>query len=53
MNKIKKDIIKICKRLHKKNFIASCDGNVSVSIDQKNILITPSGYNKGFLKEGD
>ncbi len=53
MERPKKDIIKICKKLHKKNFIASCDGNISTVLDSKSILITPSGYNKGFLREED
>lgn len=44
---------KICEagdRLYKKNYLASCDGNISVRIDDDRILVTPSGVPKGFLK---
>lgn len=43
-------IIKVCKRLYKKNLLAAADGNISCRVGHR-ILITPSGVHKGFLKK--
>ena len=47
---MEKEIIKICKRLHKKSFLAGCDGNVSARAESGLIHITPSGLSKRALK---
>lgn len=49
----KKNIIEVCQRLHKKNFLAGTDGNVSIFQKKDLILITPSGVSKNFLKVSD
>lgn len=36
-------------RLYQKNYLASCDGNISYRISNDRILITPTGVSKGFL----
>lgn len=46
-------IIRIGQTLHQKGWLASADGNISYRIDQKQILITPSGAHKGFLRAHD
>ncbi len=46
-------LLKICSLLHEKNFIASADGNISIRLQDGNILMTPSGAHKGFLQESD
>ena len=46
-----KQIIEVCKKLYKKNFLAACDGNVSVKEEDNLIKITPSGVPKYSLKE--
>ena len=48
-SKIKKKILKICKRLHARNMLAAADGNVSVRLKYDQILITPSGVAKAFM----
>jgi L-fuculose-phosphate aldolase len=46
-------MIDVCRRLTAKNFVAATDGNVSARLPSGNILITPSGVNKGMLTEAD
>ncbi len=48
---MKKEIVEICRRLHARNLLASADGNVSVRLSDNEILFTPTGVNKGYLKE--
>ena len=47
---LKRELVRICRMLHQKNFIASTDGNVSVRSGDL-LLTTPSGVNKGFMEE--
>ncbi|MCB0389658.1 MAG: class II aldolase/adducin family protein [Bdellovibrionales bacterium] len=51
--KLKKQIVKICKRLHEKNMLAAADGNISFRISDKEIWITPSGVMKAFMDVED
>jgi len=46
---LKQDIICICRMLHRKNYLAATDGNVSVRLGDR-LLITPSGVNKGIME---
>jgi len=39
--------------LHQRGFIAACDGNVSVRLDRKRVLVTPTGMSKGMMKATD
>ncbi|MBI3535438.1 MAG: class II aldolase/adducin family protein [Deltaproteobacteria bacterium] len=48
--KTAKKVIDICKQLHNKNLLAACDGNVSIKTHTRNILITPTGVHKAYLK---
>jgi L-fuculose-phosphate aldolase len=48
---LKKEIIRIGRLLYQKNFVVAAEGNISVKLDKKRILVTPSGLNKGFLTE--
>lgn len=49
-HKLRQRLVRICRMLHQKNFIAAMDGNVSVKFGD-GLLTTPSGVNKGFLEE--
>lgn len=49
---LKAELVRICRCLQYKNLVAATDGNVSVRRDDQ-LLITPSGLNKGFLRESD
>jgi L-fuculose-phosphate aldolase len=46
---LKQDIVRICRMLHRKNYLAATDGNVSVRLGDR-LLITPSGVNKGLME---
>jgi L-fuculose-phosphate aldolase len=47
---LSQEILEIGRRLHTKNLLAAADGNISCRISENEILITPSGINKAFLK---
>ncbi len=51
--KIVKDIIDICHRLYTKGFVTATDGNVSVRLENGNILTTRTAINKGMVTEND
>ncbi len=42
-------ILEICKRLHSRNMLAAADGNISVRLNNNQIMITPSGIAKAFM----
>ncbi len=46
---LKEDIVRICRMLHRKNYLAATDGNVSVRLGDR-VLVTPSGVHKGLLE---
>ena len=52
-NRLRRDVIEICRRIEKKGFIAATDGNVSCRVGQDHLLITPSGRCKGELEPDD
>lgn len=39
--------------LHQQGFIAACDGNLSVRLDENRILATPTGMSKGAMRASD
>ncbi len=45
----RKEIVRVCRLLHQKGYVAATDGNVSVRLGKRRILSTPSGFSKGFL----
>ncbi|MGB8872069.1 MAG: class II aldolase/adducin family protein [Desulfobaccales bacterium] len=47
---LKQDIVRVCQMLHRKNYLAATDGNVSVRLGDQ-VLLTPSGVNKGMMAE--
>ncbi|MEP0828532.1 MAG: class II aldolase/adducin family protein [bacterium] len=48
-----KQIIEIGRRLYDKGFIAGVDGNLSIRLNSREILITATGISKGFLVPED
>jgi len=46
---LKQDIVCICRMLHRKNYLAATDGNVSVRLGDR-VLATPSGVHKGLME---
>jgi L-fuculose-phosphate aldolase len=49
----RKQIVEIGKMLHARGFIAASDGNISVRLDKKRVLITPTAMSKGMMKPAD
>lgn len=45
-----KRVVEACQRLYGRNMLASADGNVSYRLDSGEILITPSGLAKAFMR---
>jgi len=50
---VRRDVIRFCGLLHDKNFLAANDGNVSVRLCNRRILVTPSGVPKAFIAPED
>jgi L-fuculose-phosphate aldolase len=49
---VKDEIVSIGKRMYERGYVASNDGNISVRVSPDEILITPTGVSKGFMKPG-
>lgn len=43
-------IVEVCRMMHQRGYIAARDGNVSVRIGDRRLLVTPSGARKGFMR---
>ncbi|WP_432403979.1 class II aldolase/adducin family protein [Wukongibacter sp. M2B1] len=46
---VKKDICEIGRRMYRNGFVAANDGNISVKINDNEIVTTPTGVSKGFM----
>jgi L-fuculose-phosphate aldolase len=46
---IKKQICEVGKRIYNRNMAAANDGNISVKLNEKEFLCTPTGVSKGFM----
>jgi L-fuculose-phosphate aldolase len=53
IQKLKQEICEIGDRIYKKGFAAANDGNISFRVSEKEIVCTPTGVCKGFLKPDD
>ncbi|HZS37075.1 MAG TPA: class II aldolase/adducin family protein, partial [Polyangia bacterium] len=51
---LRRHLVEICHRMYRQGYIAAGDGNVSARLpDGERVLVTPTGYHKGFIKEDD
>lgn len=50
---LKREVVKYCKIIWERGFVANHEGNISVKIDPKRILATPSAMSKGDISEND
>lgn len=50
---VRSELIRYCHKVYEKGYVAAYDGNLSVRLEPNRILITPSGVNKGDLREED
>jgi len=51
--KLKEQICEIGRRLYNKGFAAANDGNITIRLNEKEILCTPTMVSKGFMKPDD
>ena len=51
-NKLRREMVAVCRALYQRHLLAATDGNLSVRCGT-NLLTTPSGVNKGFIREED
>lgn len=49
----RRDICAVGRRIHGRGFVASTDGNISVRLDPRRILTTPTGVSKGMMLPDD
>jgi len=47
---VRREICEIGKKLYNKEFVAANDGNISVKINDNQIIVTPTGVSKGEMK---
>jgi L-fuculose-phosphate aldolase len=47
------EIVRYGRMLHARGFVAAMDGNLSVRLDNKRILVTPTGVSKGSMRPTD
>jgi L-fuculose-phosphate aldolase len=52
-HELREHLTAICHRLYEKGMIAAGDGNVSVRMPGDQVLVTPSGFHKGFIRPQD
>ncbi len=48
-DQLRADIVEVGRRLYARGYTASNDGNISVRLDERRLLMTPTGVCKGFM----
>lgn len=49
----REEIVRLGQWMHERGFVAATDGNVSVRLDRKRVLVTPTGMSKGMMRPQD
>lgn len=47
---LRNEIVRVGRLMYEKGFIAASDGNISARLDDRRLLITPSGLHKGLME---
>jgi L-fuculose-phosphate aldolase len=47
------EIVQFGRRLHTQGFVAATDGNLSVRLDERRLLVTPTCMSKAAMRQGD
>ena len=50
---LKKELVEVGRRTYERGYVASNDGNISARVDDKKVLITPTGVSKGYMQPED
>ena len=51
--KVREEIVRVGKSVHQCGFVAATDGNISVRLDSKRVLVTPTAMSKGAMRADD
>ena len=49
----REDLLRVCRLIYEKGWVAMNDGNVSIRLDENRILCTPTAVSKGMLEPDD
>lgn len=49
----RQEIVQFGRRMHEQGFVAATDGNLSVRLDERRLLITPTCMSKGVMRPSD
>ncbi len=49
----REEIIRVCRLVYEKGWVAANDGNVSIRLDERRILCTPTAISKGMVERSD
>jgi L-fuculose-phosphate aldolase len=47
---LRRDLVEFGQRIHQQGLVSACDGNLSVRLDERRVLATPSGVSKGMMQ---
>jgi len=50
---LKREIVEVGRRVYARGYVAANDGNISARLDDRRVVITPTGVSKGFMSEED
>lgn len=50
---LKRELVEVGRRVYQRGYVASNDGNISARLDDKRVVITPTGVSKGFMTPED
>ena len=50
---VRLDLVRFGQMLHAQGFVAATDGNLSVRLDSRRVMTTPTGFSKGMLQPED
>jgi len=50
---LRREICDVGRRTYDRGYVASNDGNISARIDDKKVIITPTGVSKGYMQPDD
>lgn len=50
---LREELVRFGKMLHAQGFVAATDGNLSVRLDSSRVLVTPTGFSKGMMRQED
>ncbi len=53
LHEIRRDVVRVCRRLDEREYVGGRDGNVSVRLSETTILVTPAGLRKGDIEAQD